>query len=208
MIGQDSRWQVSVTEPRLGIIVPAAGGSRRLGQPKQLLINAGESLIRRMVRLAAGLRPRQLVVVTGASHEEVSAEIDDLPARVVHHPGWESGMGSSMAAGAGALDSDLDGIMILLCDQWRIGEEELKRLQMQWRKDPARIAAARWNDTFGPPVIFPANLLSEIRALDGDRGAHAIIKRQGARTRFVEIHNAEFDLDTPDDFCVLQKEFS
>ena len=66
MIGQGNPWWVAMAEARLGIVIPSAGGSQRLGQPKQLLSIAGASLIRRTVRIATSLQPEQLVVVTGA----------------------------------------------------------------------------------------------------------------------------------------------
>jgi molybdenum cofactor cytidylyltransferase len=190
----------------LGIIVPAAGGSRRLGQAKQLLPVAGEALVRRIVRIAASLGPRQLVVVTGAHQAPVTKAINDLPATIVHHAGWQSGMGSSIAAGAKWLDQDLDGIMILLCDQWRVSPDDLERMVANWRQDVTRLSVARWRETFGPPAIFPSNLLPRLCALEGDRGARSLIAEQGPACRFTDMPNAEFDLDTPDDLSALERE--
>ena len=42
---------------RTAIVILAAGGSRRLGQPKQLLRVLGEPLLRRVVRMAAEVQP-------------------------------------------------------------------------------------------------------------------------------------------------------
>ena len=50
---------------RNAIIILAAGGSRRLGQPKQLLPVLGEPLLRRVVRMAAEVHPDHLIVVLG-----------------------------------------------------------------------------------------------------------------------------------------------
>ena len=84
----------------IAALVLAAGGSKRHGSPKQLETLDGESWIHRTARLAleAGCAP--VCVVTGAHAERVSAELRELDGAVtIHHPGWQTGMGSSIAAG-------------------------------------------------------------------------------------------------------------
>jgi CTP:molybdopterin cytidylyltransferase MocA/uncharacterized damage-inducible protein DinB len=85
-------------------ILLAAGGSSRLGQPKQLLRDAtGTSRVRRAASdlLEAGCAP--VLVVTGAEADAVAAELAGLPVQLVHHPGWADGMGTTIAAGVAAL---------------------------------------------------------------------------------------------------------
>ena len=48
------------------VVVLAAGGSTRLGQPKQLLTQQGETLVHGVVRLSLELAPSQVLVVVGA----------------------------------------------------------------------------------------------------------------------------------------------
>ncbi len=65
------------------VVVLAAGGSTRLGQPKQLLTRQGETLVRRVVRLALEFAPSQVLVVVGANAQAVTSSIAGLEATPV-----------------------------------------------------------------------------------------------------------------------------
>ena len=55
-------------------VLLAAGGSTRLGQPKQLLTRDGEPLVRRMARLLSHTSPRRLYVIVGAHYDTFGAQ--------------------------------------------------------------------------------------------------------------------------------------
>ncbi len=78
----------SVRSKVAGVIL-AAGGSQRLGRPKQLLDWQGQPFIAKVAQNAsdAGLTP--LIVVTGAESEAVKAVLTGLPVTVVHNPDWQ-----------------------------------------------------------------------------------------------------------------------
>jgi len=99
-----------MTNPALSILIPAAGASRRLGLPKQLVSYHGETLIERAVRHAVSLAPLETIVVTGANQEPVAAAIEVYQKtesiRTVHNPTWADGMGVSIAVGARAVHAD------------------------------------------------------------------------------------------------------
>src|SRR6185503_18053411 len=92
----------AVHEPVAGIIL-AAGESRRLGKPKQLLDWRGQPFVRAVTRTAleAGLDP--VIVVTGANRENVEAAIEDLTAKVMANKDWPEGQGSSIKKGVQVL---------------------------------------------------------------------------------------------------------
>ena len=104
-------------------------------------------------------------------------------------------MGGSIAQGMRATPKDADGVLILLCDQWRIGQDDLSGLVESWKRCPSEPAVARWDNSFGSPAIFPASLFDELRQLKGDRGAKSLIARQ-LQVNFCDMPNAGFDLDT------------
>lgn len=91
-------------------LVLAAGGSRRLGQPKQLLELDGETLLRRTVRIAVEAGCGPVVVVLGAGAEALRLQVAGLPAEVVVNAEWEQGMGGSIRAGLEALGLDVRGV--------------------------------------------------------------------------------------------------
>ena len=106
-------------------------------------------------------------------------------------------MGTSIACGARAVDDASDGLMILLCDQWRILPEDLHLLFETWLCNTQRIVCAATGSRCGPPVIFPASCLAGLSVLTGDHGAHSIIDRHRDLVSRVTLENAAFDLDTP-----------
>ena len=74
-----------------------------MGAPKQLLQFGGETMLRRTARVAieAGCRP--VSVVTGADRARSRKALRGLDVHEAENERWESGMGSSICAGIGAI---------------------------------------------------------------------------------------------------------
>jgi CTP:molybdopterin cytidylyltransferase MocA len=187
------------TDPVLGGLLLAAGGSERLGKPKQLIQFDGETLLCRTANLLL-TQLSDLVVVTGASAPVVREQLQNSGVRIEHNEQWQAGMGGSIAAGMRAVSDELNGVLIMLCDQWRIDRDDLQALIQAWRKEPETIAVASWEGNLGPPVIFPGHLFDKLRQMSGPRGAKSLVEQQSRICR-VEIPNAQFDLDTDEDLA-------
>ncbi|HUL61253.1 MAG TPA: nucleotidyltransferase family protein [Anaeromyxobacteraceae bacterium] len=183
-----------------GAVVLAAGGSTRLGRPKQLLVLGGEPLVRRAARAAleAGLSP--VVVVVGAAADGVRAAIAGLPVAAVENAGWAEGIGSSIRAGIAALArAGAPAAAVVLCDQPRLDAAHLARLAATWRAGAA-IAASAYGGARGVPAVFDASVFGELASLAGDRGARAVISRDPARVAEVPFPGGEEDVDRPEDW--------
>lgn len=201
-------WHCSVVtgmsrQANLAAILLAAGPSSRLGQPKQLVSIDGESLVRRTARLLLDLDLFSVTVVTGCDSEKVGDELSDLQAEVVHNRLWEQGMGGSIAFGVRQLSRMVDGVLIMVCDQWRVEKNDLVQLIEQWNSDISRIVVSNWNEgkafVSGPPVIFTGNLIPEMKYLISSEGARQVIDRHMDIVEFVLMENAAYDLDRPED---------
>lgn len=179
-------------------ILLAAGESSRLGRPKQMLEIAGESLVHRAARTALGYCTAGLVVVTGAVHDPIVATLAPTPARIVHNPEWQEGMGASLRCGVAASPANADAFLLVLCDQPRIGRGELGALVDAWTAAPEAIAAAGYAGSCGVPAIFPARFRDRLLALRGERGARALLEEED-RVSVVDMPAAAFDIDTPED---------
>lgn len=195
--------------PPLGVVLLAAGPSSRLGQPKQLVEVGGECLVARSARLALGLAPAQLTVVSGCEAERVAAELDGLEVKIVFNRNWAAGMGGSINCGVRSLPLGMTGVLLMVCDQWRLEAADLERLVAAWSSDPSRIYVACWKEgaaeVSGPPVIFPGRLVPDLKGMQEQRGARQLIDRYMDIVEFVEMENAAFDLDRPDDLERLQE---
>jgi molybdenum cofactor cytidylyltransferase len=196
-----------VAAPVLAALLLAAGPSTRLGQPKQLVRLGGESLVRRTARLLLSLRPVPLVVVTGHEASRVEAELEGLPLEVVYNRHWAQGMGASINAGARTLPLGPEGVLLTVCDQWRLESADLARLTIHWISDISRICVASWREgeayVSGPPVIFPRKLIPELKSMQVNRGARQLVDRYMELVEFVDLQNAAFDLDRPEDLARL-----
>jgi molybdenum cofactor cytidylyltransferase len=194
---------------KFAAILLAAGPSSRLGQAKQLVKVGGESLVRRATRMLLNMDPVSLTVVTGFADDAVDRQLSELPVRLARNDDWEQGMGGSIACGARNISEDVDGVLITLCDQWRLEERDLIRLISMWRTDISHISTALWYEDkdriYGPPALFPRKLIRELCILKGSRGAKALINQNLANVRFVEMSNAAYDLDRPEDLEQLLK---
>ncbi len=194
--------QYSLADPTLACLLLAAGGSDRLGAAKQLIPLHGESLVHRSTRLLLA-QSAMVVVVTGARASEVAQEIQDLPAGIEHNSDWQAGLGGSIATGMRMMPEETDGVLLMLCDQWRIGQADLQTLFHAWLEAPSRVASSRWAEISGPPAIFPRHMFSDMSQLHGRRGAKELIRQQ-TRVHLVDMPNAQFDLDTAADVRAMR----
>jgi len=192
---------------KLGAVLLAAGGSSRLGQAKQLVQIDGESLVLRGARNLLELQPARVVVVTGAAAQAVGDQISSVPVQTVYNPDWSLGMGRSIAAGLAHMPSTIEGVLIMLCDQWRVEFSDLESLARLWLSDISRIATASWNvsDAFvyGPPAIFPRKYFRQLACLREDKGARSVIQQNRQQLQSILLENAAADLDLPADLQQL-----
>lgn len=177
----------------LAAVILAAGAGRRMGGPKALLVVEGETLLRRAARaaLAAGCAP--VVAVVGPWDPDVA----DLDVLLVPNPDADEGMASSIRIGLAALPASVEAVLLLGVDQPAVDGGLLRSLLERFRQSGGRPAACAYADTLGIPAVFPARFIPDLLDLRGDRGAKAILLREGAAT--LPFPAGAQDLDRPGD---------
>jgi CTP:molybdopterin cytidylyltransferase MocA len=189
---------------RLVAIVLAAGGSRRLGRPKQLLAFHGESLVRRAARAALESGADETLVVVGAHAERVAQGVGDLAVRVVQNPDWEEGLASSIRAGVAAArqtTEPLDALLLCLADQPLVDSAVLAELIRAWKEGAATVACGH-PDGPGVPALFsrPSDL-EALASLEGDRGARGLLRTSDTGgLRVIPCAAAAIDIDSEEDW--------
>lgn len=193
---------------KIGIILLAAGGSRRLGSPKQLVPFEGTSLIK-YVAVTALISEYPTVVVLGAFADKVGEELNDLSVEKVVNKEWKKGMGGSIHKGLAALRAghlDLEAVILMLCDQPKVSPLTIHRLVDKYSKTGMPIVASKYDDTVGVPALFGYEMFGELLALEGKGGAKALIdKYEDTLVTTVRAPEAKFDVDTPEDVEALNR---
>lgn len=188
----------------VGLIVLAAGGSRRLGQPKQLLSYQGQSLIRRTVDCALASLCHPIVGVVGAYADVVRSEVEDLGVSIVENPNWSMGLSTSIRTGIQAIQEyklSLDAVILTLCDQPFLTPHLINQLVRTYQTTQKSIVATYYADTLGVPALFAASTWDKLSALEGDRGAKALIQQWPQEAiASVPFAQGDVDIDTWDDW--------
>jgi len=184
-----------------GIVILAAGGSARMGVPKQSLQFEGSTLLMRAVDTAISSVCRPIVVVLGAGAAEFEKALHGKPVEVVVNPNWSAGMGTSIRAGVSAIRSGaIDAAIFFLCDQPLIPASMLNHMVSMHFSKAAPITAAFYANAFGTPVIFAASLFDELLALEDQQGGKTVLARHQNQVTGIHMPEAEVDVDTMDDF--------
>lgn len=178
-------------------MVLAAGGSRRLGRPKQFVQRGGSSLLRAAVVRALETRAAGVVVVTGAHAARAAEELHDLRVTVVRNRRWREGLASSLRAGLRRVPAFAPSVVVTTVDQWQVTASDLERL-LHVR---APVAAAYGGAT-GIPAVLPRAWRARALSLQGDAGAKRLFA--GTRHRTVDVPGAATDLDTRADLALLR----
>jgi molybdenum cofactor cytidylyltransferase len=195
--------QTTESDPRIvGGVILAAGASTRMGTPKQAIQVQGMSMLRRTVTAAVNGGCSPVVVVTGAHAETSRCELNGLEVEEVFNPDWETGMGTSIRTGFGALERvapNIIGAVILVCDQPAVTAEHVSRLIMARLETGAQVVASRYGGTYGVPAVFGRELFRELSLLQGASGAKQMIRMYDSEARFIDFPEGEIDLDTFED---------
>ena len=178
-------------------IILAAGASRRFGGCKLLLELEGKTLLQHCAdNLAAASLPSPLIV-TGAWHAQLQQRHPTL--HLLENPGWQSGMGSSLAFAVGKISNTCDAALVILADQCALTPEDITTLVDAYHRQPA-IVCSVYDNRRGAPAIFPRRTFAELAHLDGDQGARTLLRNPRENIITVSLPNAAIDIDTRDDW--------
>jgi molybdenum cofactor cytidylyltransferase len=207
----------------IGAVVLAAGGSARLGQPKQLLTFRGETLVRRTVRAAGEAGCAPILVVVGDTREEIEVSLDIRESRIsssalqegedrsangqeevtrptlVENGDWRRGIGTSIRRGLEQLPKGVEAVVLLTCDQPFLDAAIVRQLIAAHDETGKPIVASIYAKTLGVPALFDRSCFAALLALPDAAGAKAFILSRPGEVASVPFSGGEIDIDTPED---------
>jgi molybdenum cofactor cytidylyltransferase len=149
-------------------VILAAGGSRRLGSPKQLLTIDGETLVARVTRLVLATRPSRTLVVVGAHADAIRAALRAAAVEIVENHAWATGMASSLQVAARELAGRGMPVLVSVVDQPALEARHLAALLAA--HDESADTVSTYGDALGAPAVLRASTLACAGALSGDMG--------------------------------------
>jgi molybdenum cofactor cytidylyltransferase len=160
-------------EPFVAGLVLAAGGSSRLGRPKQLLPFGSATLLDHTIGPARRCGFDQLLVALGGAADDVQEQVDLAGADVVVNDAFGSGCSSSLAAAMHVLHPRADLLVLLLGDQPGVTPRNVAEL-LAGRGD-APLAVCRYDDGLGHPFAFSSAMFGTLRGLHGDKAVWKLV---------------------------------
>jgi molybdenum cofactor cytidylyltransferase len=197
---------------KIGAVILAAGESKRMGFPKQLIEICGEKIIRIVVMKVLNVGFGDIVVVLGHMARDIARYIDDMIGiKIIVNPRYREGMSTSLIEGIKNLRQDIEAFMVILGDQPFVSKETMEKIIETYygmERKPLMVVPT-YRRLRGNPVLISSRIAKEIMSLRGDIGARALMERYKAYISYIEIQDpgVVLDIDTKEDLEKALKTF-
>jgi molybdenum cofactor cytidylyltransferase len=181
--------------PVLGVVL-AAGGSTRMGRPKQLAGLGGRPLLAHVLgALADGPPVDRVVVALGGAAGEVLERVELGRAEPLVVEGWAEGMGHVLASTLARAGDGWQAVVVLLGDQPLVAGAAVARVVEAWRAGAGPVVTATYGGRPGHPKLFDRSLLPDLLRLSGDAGARDLVAAHPEWVHRVEVGDLGSDAD-------------
>jgi molybdenum cofactor cytidylyltransferase len=189
----------------LAAVILAAGGSSRMGQPKQLLKFRGTSLLRRAIDTALAVPADQVIVVLGHAIEQLLPEVESTSATVVLNDQWAEGVSTSLRGGLSAVSTEARGVFIYPADMPLVTAEALRELARRQQVSGRPAAMTEAGGVRGVPVFITRSLFPALMIQEGDVGGAQYLRAHPESVEAVRFDDADLvrDVDRPEDYTRL-----
>ena len=180
-------------------VVLAAGSSRRLATPKQLLPYRDMTVLGATLDLARRVGFNQIILTLGGVAQAVreAVRLDGIDVVPVDDAG--TGCSASLCAALGRVDSRAAGIVLMLGDQPEVDPAAVRRLIAEGPGNP--VGVCRYSDGIGHPFWCSRKVFSEIARPHGDKGVWKLVQSGKHPVREVAVDgNVPLDVDTWGDY--------
>ena len=178
----------------IGILILAAGASKRMGKVKQLLPWKRTNILEHIVDEVTQISDNSCVVL-GANSDQILKSLSKQIKTTINR-GWKKGMGSSISHGINFFGKNNEALLIILSDQPMISKEYLISMIKKHKKNSNSIIATSYHNKPGVPAIFPRKYFDKLKNLSQDFGARKILMEESKNTILMNSKGKNVDIDT------------
>jgi molybdenum cofactor cytidylyltransferase len=194
----------------ISAIVLAAGESKRMGRPKQLLELQGKTLLQHVLESLINSDVDEIILVLGHEADRIRESLPALPIKIVTNSDYKQGMASSLKRGLLALDAQSEAFLVCLADQPGIGPEIINTLIREFQQADHKRGIVRpvYRGLQGHPVLIGAQYLQEALHQQGDVGARQILMNHPGDILDIAVEEDAVlkDIDTPEEYQQYSKQ--
>jgi molybdenum cofactor cytidylyltransferase len=191
----------------IAIVILAAGASKRMGTPKQLLKWGEESLLGHSISKALKVEASEVIVVLGANYKSIEKEIKQFPLTILKNENWGEGLGKSIACATKyilELKPKISGLLIVLADQPFIDTDFLNNIIQKFSQNQNQIIATAYeNGKNGVPVLFDSCYFDELCNISDDNGAKHLLNKYQSFVISLQFQHQNLDIDSKADYEIL-----
>ncbi|GGD38974.1 nucleotidyltransferase family protein [Muriicola marianensis] len=191
---------------KIALLLLAAGASRRMGRPKQLLPWKDTTLLNHAIQTALSCNSDDVIVILGSEAETIQKNLKKGNYKILVHKEWDKGLGSTIGKGVTYLeasDPTTHAVLIMLGDQPLLGSDHLNALIDRFKKEGKGIIATDYGAKLGVPAVFSREYFAELARLQGDSGAGKLIASHADSVIGIPGGRRTADLDSPEDYLSL-----
>jgi molybdenum cofactor cytidylyltransferase len=213
-----SQFKIQNSKFKIGVVIPGAGVSSRMGRPKLLLPWGDTTVIGQILRQWSELRAAQIAVVHRPNDEALVEALKreelkrnaagtlqrfNAPTDCIVNPQPERGMFSSILCAAkwSGWRRDISNWAIVLGDQPHLQLETLRLLLAQAAQTVDAICQPVFDGRTGHPVILPRSVFAELQQSRAET-LKDFLKPFAGRCVQCPVEDAGLllDLDRPEDY--------
>jgi molybdenum cofactor cytidylyltransferase len=188
----------------IGVVILAAGESRRMGVPKQILPIFGVPMLKYLVDEVLDTEAHPVTVVVGANKTKIVPLLENIPIGIIDNPEWQKGMGSSIKmglVGSYLITKGFDGLIFMTSDMPFVNAEVINKLIKTAREFPEKtIIASKYAGTLGIPVLYKKERFEDILDMKPQQGAKQFFNKYQDEIVTIDFDLGAIDLDTKEDY--------
>ena len=199
---------------KLFAVIPAAGHSQRMGQPKLLLPLGEQTVIRRLLDVLNRADVDERLVVLRRDDASLRAEVEAAGARVVAPELPPPDMRASVEQALAEIrmshrPAAHDGWLLIPADHPLLSASVLEQLIAAWNQSDADALVPTFQGRRGHPTFFRWRLADKISAIPSGRGLNQLLNTQSVQVQEVAVEDRSVvvDLDTPQDYETLRQQY-